>query len=56
MQRLSESEKIPAVRSRAEVLAFVAMAVGFALAPVLAYPVFLMKALCFALLLVPSTC
>jgi branched-chain amino acid transport system permease protein len=49
MQRLSEASKIPAVRSRTEVIAFLIMAAALVVAPMLAYPVFLMKALCFAL-------
>src|SRR5436853_7696899 len=49
MQRLSEACKIPAVRSRTEVIAFLIMAAALVIAPMLAYPVFLMKALCFAL-------
>jgi branched-chain amino acid transport system permease protein len=49
MQRLSEASKIPAVRSRTEVIAFLIMAAALVIAPMLAYPVFLMKALCFAL-------
>jgi branched-chain amino acid transport system permease protein len=49
MQRLSEASKIPAVRSRTEVIAFLIMTAALVIAPMLAYPVFLMKALCFAL-------
>ena len=49
MQRLSEASKIPAVRSRTEVIAFLIMTVALVIAPMVAYPVFLMKALCFAL-------
>ena len=49
MQRLSEASKIPAVRSRTEIIAFLVMTAALVLAPVVAYPVFLMKALCFAL-------
>jgi branched-chain amino acid transport system permease protein len=49
MQRLSEASKIPAVRSRTEVIAFLIMAAALVIAPMVAYPVFLMKALCFAL-------
>jgi branched-chain amino acid transport system permease protein len=37
------------VRSRTEVIAFLIMAAALVVAPMLAYPVFLMKALCFAL-------
>jgi branched-chain amino acid transport system permease protein len=39
----------PALRSQSEVIAFVVMAVALVVAPMFAYPVFLMKALCFAL-------
>ena len=49
MQRLREASKIPAVRSRIEVIAFLIMTAALVIAPMLAYPVFLMKALCFAL-------
>jgi branched-chain amino acid transport system permease protein len=49
MQRLSEASKIPAVRARIEVIAFLIMAAALVIAPMVAYPVFLMKALCFAL-------
>src|SRR5437868_346885 len=49
MQRLSDTSKAPSVRSRTEVIAFVIMTAGLVIAPALAYPVFLMKALCFAL-------
>jgi branched-chain amino acid transport system permease protein len=49
MQRLSEAGKISDVRSRTEALAFLVMIAGLVIAPFLAYPVFLMKALCFAL-------
>jgi branched-chain amino acid transport system permease protein len=49
MQRLSEASKIPAVRSRTEIIAFLVMTAALVLAPMVAYPVFLMKALCFAL-------
>ena len=49
MQRVVEAGKTPALRSRSEVIAFVAMAAALAIAPAFAYPVFLMKALCFAL-------
>ena len=49
MQRLSEASKIPAVRSRTEVIAFLIMAAALVIATMVAYPVFLMKALCFAL-------
>jgi branched-chain amino acid transport system permease protein len=49
MQRLREASKIPAVRSRTEVIAFLIMTAALVIAPMVAYPVFLMKALCFAL-------
>jgi branched-chain amino acid transport system permease protein len=49
MQRLSEASKIPAVRSRTEIIAFLVMTAALVIAPMVAYPVFLMKALCFAL-------
>ena len=49
MQRLSEASKIPTVRSRTEVIAFLVMTAALVIAPMVAYPVFLMKALCFAL-------
>jgi branched-chain amino acid transport system permease protein len=49
MQRRSEASKIPAVRSRTEVIAFLIMTAALVIAPMVAYPVFLMKALCFAL-------
>jgi branched-chain amino acid transport system permease protein len=49
MQRLSEASKIPTVRSRTEIIAFLVMTAALVLAPMVAYPVFLMKALCFAL-------
>jgi branched-chain amino acid transport system permease protein len=42
-------EATPALRSQSEVIAFVVMAVALVVAPAFAYPVFLMKALCFAL-------
>ena len=42
-------EATPALRSQSEVIAFVIMAVALVVAPAFAYPVFLMKALCFAL-------
>src|ERR1700726_1485404 len=49
MQRLSEASKIPTVRSRTEIIAFLVMTAALVIAPFVAYPVFLMKALCFAL-------
>src|SRR5436190_9259593 len=49
MQRLTSPTAKESARSRSEVVAFVVMALALALAPLFAYPVFLMKALCFAL-------
>jgi branched-chain amino acid transport system permease protein len=49
MQRVSDPKATPAMQSRGEIIAFVVMAAAFAIAPAFAYPVFLMKALCFAL-------
>jgi branched-chain amino acid transport system permease protein len=49
MQRVSDPTATPAIRSHSEMITFVVMAVAFAIAPGFAYPVFLMKALCFAL-------
>src|ERR1700724_1842887 len=49
MQRVAEPTATLALRSRSEMVAFVIMAVALAIVPVFAYPVFLMKALCFAL-------
>src|SRR5438874_4890471 len=49
MQRLASPTAKEGARSRSEVVAFVVMALALALAPVFAYPIFLMKALCFAL-------
>jgi branched-chain amino acid transport system permease protein len=53
MQRVSDPTATPAIRAHSEMIAFVVtfvvMAVAFAIAPGFAYPVFLMKALCFAL-------
>ncbi len=49
MQRLADAGKLHDVRSRSEVVAFVVMAIAFIVAPMFVYPVFLMKALCFAL-------
>ena len=43
------TQATPALRSQSEVIAFVIMAVALVVAPAFAYPVFLMKALCFAL-------
>jgi branched-chain amino acid transport system permease protein len=49
MQRVSIPGKAAQPRSRGELIAFLAMVVAWAIAPAFAYPVFLMKALCFAL-------
>ena len=49
MQRVAEPAAAPRLRSRSEMIAFAAMAAVLAIAPFLAYPIFLMKALCFAL-------
>jgi branched-chain amino acid transport system permease protein len=49
MQRVTDLTATPAIRSHSEMIAFVIIAVAFAIAPVFFYPVFLMKALCFAL-------
>jgi branched-chain amino acid transport system permease protein len=49
MKRVTEASKMPAVRSRIEIIAFLAMTAVLVIAPFVAYPVFLMKALCFAL-------
>src|SRR5262249_31606408 len=49
MQRVAELSKEHAVRAYSEAIAFVIMACALLIAPVFAYPVFLMKALCFAL-------
>jgi branched-chain amino acid transport system permease protein len=49
MQRVAEPTATPALRSHSDVIAFVIMAVALAIVPAFAYPVFLMKALCFAL-------
>lgn len=50
-QRAADSTAghLMAGRSRSEVIAFIVMVCALALAPVFVYPVFLMKALCFAL-------
>jgi branched-chain amino acid transport system permease protein len=45
----SADKTILAARSRSEVIAFFVMAAALAIAPMFVYPVFLMKALCFAL-------
>ena len=49
MQRIGVASKTADIRSRGEVIAFVVMVAALVIAPTLAYPVFLMKALCFAL-------
>src|SRR6184192_3278553 len=49
MQRVADPTATPALRSHSDVIAFVIMAAVLAIAPAFAYPVFLMKALCFAL-------
>src|SRR5215468_10005381 len=49
MQRVAQATGEHAVRARSEVIAFLVMTAVFVVAPMFAYPVFLMKALCFAL-------
>src|SRR5438093_1928014 len=49
MQRIAEVSKDHAVRAHSEAIAFIAMACVLIIAPTFAYPVFLMKALCFGL-------
>jgi branched-chain amino acid transport system permease protein len=49
VQHVNDPTVAPAIRSRGEIIAFVVMAAAIAIAPAFAYPVFLMKALCFAL-------
>src|ERR1700747_3885400 len=49
MQRVAQATGDHAVRARSEAIAFVVMACALVIAPMFAYPVFLMKALCFAL-------
>src|SRR5258708_16460218 len=49
MQRVAQATGDHAVRARSEAIAFVIMACALVIAPMFAYPVFLMKALCFAL-------
>ena len=49
MQRVAEVSKDHALRAQSEAIAFVVMACVLIVAPMFAYPVFLMKALCFAL-------
>src|SRR3954452_15435399 len=49
MQRAAGPSVASAGRLQSEVIAFLVMAVVLVVAPMFAYPVFLMKALCFAL-------
>jgi branched-chain amino acid transport system permease protein len=49
VQRVADLRKEHALRAHSETIAFVAMVCLLIVAPVFAYPVFLMKALCFAL-------
>jgi branched-chain amino acid transport system permease protein len=49
VQRAVDPSTAGAMGSRSELIAFVVMAAALVIAPLLAYPVFLMKALCFAL-------
>src|SRR3954451_5180997 len=49
MQRAAGPSQANAGRLQSEVIAFLVMAVVLVVAPMFAYPVFLMKALCFAL-------
>jgi branched-chain amino acid transport system permease protein len=49
VQRVAEPDATHTMRSRSELIAFVIMVGVLIVAPMLAYPVFLMKALCFAL-------
>ena len=49
MQRVAETSKEIVLRAHSETIAFVAMVCLLIVAPFFAYPVFLMKALCFAL-------
>ncbi len=49
MPRIAELRKEHAVRAHSETIAFIAMVCVLIVAPVFAYPIFLMKALCFAL-------
>ncbi len=49
MQRVADIKTGDAARSRSEAIAFILMTLALIIAPVFAYPVFLMKALCFAL-------
>src|SRR5262245_35527502 len=49
MQRVADIKTGDTARSRSEAIAFILMALALIITPVFAYPVFLMKALCFAL-------
>src|SRR5438093_129854 len=49
MQRVAKPVATPALREHSELIAFIIMAAVLVIAPAFAYPVFLMKALCFAL-------
>src|SRR5436309_15817216 len=51
MERVAEPVAVsePVRTTRSEAIAFLVMAAGFIVAPAFVYPVFLMKALCFAL-------
>src|SRR5262245_16183816 len=49
MQRVAEKSAPVRLHSRSEMIAFVLMAAVLVIAPFVAYPMFLMKALCFAL-------
>jgi branched-chain amino acid transport system permease protein len=49
MQRVADPTATPGLHSHSEMIAFAVMAAALVVAPFLAYPVFLMKALCFAL-------
>ena len=49
MQRAAEAKTAGAVRVHSEAIAFLIMVGALVLAPMFAYPIFLMKALCFAL-------
>ena len=49
MQRVAKTAATPDLHSHSEMIAFALMAALLVIAPAVAYPVFLMKALCFAL-------
>ena len=49
MQRVAEVSKDQALRAHSEAIAFVVVACALVIAPMFAYPAFLMKALCFEL-------